>query len=338
MMGTPVLPSNPPPPPPNPPASNSAPVPIDPLAEALRFYQIATQQVTECRTTFQMYYLITVGALGIVIAAGFYMFGHEYSSLQRRADDDFSQLSHELRTKIQQRIDNEFSTESMQRTIHDEAVRQVKTAVTAEVSKELASLRSEADSNRAAITMLTTEVSSPGQKVGSTPSSGELASLQQQVNSNAADTRRLFKNVPLTWTISLVFSDWDAPPNTARTMPNLATFVPSDEIIISRIVVSPAGNSYVDTANGPAPCSNPPIFTLSAPAGARKPLVGFALTNETTNIFPLSLDVGRSGQIVASVVMAFDKTRICHTKANTTGVGSYNVTVEYSTTGEWNRD
>lgn len=139
-----------PPGPPIPPPSLPPPPAPDRLAEALRFHEVAIRQITECRASFEMYYRITLAAVGVVIVGFltlfYFMFGHEYSSLQERADRDFDQLSQKLQKNIEQRANDAFSTPAMQATIHKAAVEQVKAAVTAGVSKELSTIRQEADS------------------------------------------------------------------------------------------------------------------------------------------------------------------------------------------------
>lgn len=278
--------------------------------------------------------LLTLAA-GLVVFFGMSTIHDIKSDARSATADEITRMRGEIRSKLA----DQFSTPTMQRTISDAAVGAVKSAVTSEVSSELSSLRRDVDSTKSANIANSKELSSVRQQVGSESgglaSSADLLKLQGEVRMNRMDTQTLLKREPLTWSMALVFPDWDAPPNKSREMSNFAAFAPTDEIIVSRIMVSSSGISYVDTPNGPAPCSNAPLFSLFA-GGKRK--IGFALSNgpspHVTDMSPISIDFGRGAQITASLVMAFDKTRICHDKVDTTNAGPYNITVDYSTTGQ----
>jgi hypothetical protein len=283
------------------PVPTAPPAPPDSLAEALRFYQIATQQVTECRASFEMYYRITLGAAAVVIVTFltlfYFRYGREYSSLQAKADRDFDQVSQKMQKRIEQRANDAFSTPAMAEAIHKAAAAQVRTAVTSEVAGELSTLRGGVESNRTAI----------------------------------ADLKG--KDGTFVWSISLLAPDTDSAPNNPEIY-TLGRFVPNGDITVTRVVAPNVGRSGAN-------CSTPPSFYLSAgedrgPSNARYKL---ALPNAGMNRLmggrsadsgPVSVPFSAGVPITASFQLASDPRGTCHNITNPEGV-SDNIAVQYTT-------
>jgi len=88
-------------------------------------YEFSGKQISESRSTFERFYKLTLGAMGLVavVALGFfyYFVGQQRKDIDaivsNQANAHFQDLDKELRAKIIARIDDEFRTDKMQEMI-----------------------------------------------------------------------------------------------------------------------------------------------------------------------------------------------------------------------------
>jgi hypothetical protein len=116
-------------------------------------YEFAGKQISESRNTFERFYKLTLGAMGLVavVALGFfyYFVGQQRKDIDaivsNQANAHFEELDKELRAKIVARIDDEFRTDKMQ-----EMIRKVAREETASgLNNQFSSLRGDLESLRA---------------------------------------------------------------------------------------------------------------------------------------------------------------------------------------------
>jgi len=92
-------------------------------------YEFAGKQISESRTSFESFYKITLGGIGVVtvVALGlfYYLIGQQRKDINaivsNQANAHFEDLDKELRAKITARIDDEFRTDKMQEMIRNVA-------------------------------------------------------------------------------------------------------------------------------------------------------------------------------------------------------------------------